>query len=115
MTHKEFFEVYTEIISKSCSKLRDDRFAAIVVGEVRDKKGCYVDLVGRTVQAFEDAGLRYYNEAVLVTAVGSLAMRLTRQFNAGRKMGKTHQNILIFVKGDSKKATARLEKIKSDL
>lgn len=42
------------------------------------------------------------NEAILVTAVGSLPIRITKQFVSGRKLGKTHQNILIFFKGDPK-------------
>lgn len=54
---------------------------------------------------FEAAGLRLYNEAILITAPGSLPIRVRRQFEAGRKLGKTHQNILVFVKGDARKAT----------
>ena len=60
--------------------------------------------MGDTVEAFRYAGLEYYNEAILVTAVGSLPIRVGKQFQAGRKLGKTHQNILVFVKGDGKKA-----------
>jgi len=41
----------------------------------------------------------------LVTSVGSLPIRVGRQFASGRKLGKTHQNVLVFVKGDGKKAT----------
>ena len=105
MPYKEFLEAYRDIIYKSCAKLKTDRFAAIVVGEVRNKNGEYYNFVGDTVQAFKDAGLVYYNEMILVTAVGSLPIRVGRQFEAGRKIGKTHQNILVFVKGDPKKAT----------
>jgi hypothetical protein len=75
-----------------------------VVGEVRDPKGVYRSFVQDTIAAFVDAGLDYYNEAILVTAVGSLPVRLGRQFDASRKMGKTHQNVLVFVKGDPKRA-----------
>lgn len=100
----EFVAAYREIIAKACARLREDRFAVFVVGEVRDKRGNYLDFVGDTVQAFRDAGLHYYNEAILVTAVGSLPIRAGRQFAAGRKLGKTHQNVLVFVKGDGKRA-----------
>jgi hypothetical protein len=41
-----------------------------------------------------------------VTAVGSLPVRTGKQFKASRKLGKTHQNLLVFVKGDPKKAAA---------
>jgi len=92
-------------IAKTCSLLKEDRFACFVVGDVRDKRGNYYNFVGDTVEAFRAAGLHYYNEAILVTAVGSLPIRAGRQFEAGRKLGKTHQNVLVFVKGDGKKAT----------
>jgi hypothetical protein len=47
-----------------------------------------------------------YNEAVLVTAVGSLPIRIGAQFTSGRKLGKTHQNVLVFYKGDPRKIKA---------
>jgi len=104
LSYPEFKNAYFEIIKKSCSLLRDNRFAAFVVGEVRDKQGNYYDFVGDTVQAFRDAGLEFYNEAILITSAGSLPIRAGKQFSSSRKLGKTHQNVLIFVKGDGKKA-----------
>lgn len=104
LAYPEFKAAYFEIIAKACAKLKPNRFAAFVVGEVRDAKGNYYDFVGDTVEAFRAAGLAYYNEAILITAVGSLPIRAGRQFAASRKLGKTHQNVLVFVKGDGKKA-----------
>ena len=104
MAYADFRAPYFAIIAKACARMREDRFACFVVGEVRDKKGNYIDFVGDTVQAFRDAGLHYYNEAILVTAAGSLPIRAGKQFSSGRKLGKTHQNILVFVKGDGKRA-----------
>jgi len=105
LKYEDFKPAYFEIIAKACSRLKQDRFACFVVGDVRDKKGNYYNFVGDTVEAFKAAGLNYYNEAILVTSVGSLPIRATKQFNSGRKLGKTHQNVLVFVKGDGKKAT----------
>lgn len=107
MKYEDFRTVYFEIIKKACDRLKPDSFACFVVGEVRDKKGNYIDFVGDTVQAFRNAGLSYYNEAILITCVGSLPIRAGKQFSSGRKLGKTHQNILVFVKGDGKKAADR--------
>ena len=101
-----FRAAYRAIIAAAVAALKPDRFACFVVGDYRDKKGFYCNFVGETVAAFEAAGARLYNEAILVTAVGSLPIRVSMQFSAGRKLGKTHQNILIFVKGDPKRATA---------
>ena len=105
LKYEDFKPAYFEIIAKSCARLKEDRFACFVVGDVRDKKGNYYNFVGDTVEAFRAAGLHFYNEAILVTSVGSLPIRVGRQFKAGRKRGKTHQNVLVFVKGDGKRAT----------
>lgn len=108
LDYPEFKKAYFEIIEKACKLLKNDRFACFVVGDVRDKKGNYYNFVGDTVEAFRAAGLEYYNEAILVTAVGTLALRAGRTFAASRKLGKTHQNILVFVKGNAKKAVEAL-------
>ncbi len=42
-------------------------------------------------------------------AGGRLAVRIGKQFKAARKLGKTHQNILVFCKGDPRKATDAIE------
>lgn len=104
LAYAEFAKAYREIIAAACGLLKQDRFACFVVGEVRDKHGRYYNFVGDTVEAFRAAGLHYYNEAILVTPVGSLQLRAGKQFTASRKLGKGHQNVLVFVKGDGKKA-----------
>ena len=38
------YVLLAEIIAKACARLKQDRFACFVVGEVRDKKGNYYDL-----------------------------------------------------------------------
>jgi len=99
MDFPKFMSTLKEIIKVSCDKLRDNSFACIVVGDYRDKQGFYRCFPQHTIKAFLDAGLKLYNEIILVTAVGSLPIRITKQFEAGRKIGKTHQNVLVFCKG----------------
>jgi hypothetical protein len=110
MDHKGFISAYRVIIAAAVIKLRMDRFACFVVGDFRDNKGFYRNFVSDTIGAFEDAGARLYNEAIIVTAVGSLPIRVGRQFEAGRKLGKTHQNVLVFCKGSPKLATQAVGK-----
>ena len=104
MDYDSFLVAYRAIIEAAVRRLADDRFVVWVVGEVRDRQGRYRNFVPSTIQAFEDAGARYYNEAILVTTPASLAIRATRPFLASRKLGKGHQNVLVFVKGDPKAA-----------
>ena len=106
MDYGDFKTAYGDIIKAAVDKLKPDRFACFVVGEVRGPDGAYLNFVADTIAAFEAAGARYYNEMILITMVGTLPVRAGRQFAAGRKIGKTHQNVLVFVKGDSKRATA---------
>lgn len=106
LPYAEFRAAYETIIKETCALLKPDRFAVFVVGDVRDKSGNYYGFPWHTIAAFENAGLRLYNEAILVTAVGSLPIRTGKQFRSSRKFGKTHQNVLCFVKGDGKRAAA---------
>lgn len=103
MEYNKFLEVYSSIIKKSVAKLKEDRFAVFVVSEVRDKKGFYRGFINDTIKAFENAGANYYNEIILVNSIGSLRLRAGRQFNSGRKIGRMHQNVLVFYKGNPKK------------
>lgn len=100
LPYPAFLEAYREIIRAGIGKLKENRFACFVVGDIRDKRGFYRNFVGDTVVSFQDAGAILYNEAILVTAVGSLPIRVGQQFAAYRKLGKTHQNVLVFYKGD---------------
>lgn len=111
LDYPDFRAAYATIIAETCRLLRDDRFACFVVGEVRDKRGNYLGFVPDTIAAFRDAGLNFYNEMILVTAAGSLPIRAGKQFAATRKLGKTHQNVLVFVKGDAKRATEAIGEV----
>ena len=105
MPYDKFLEAYCRAVAGACSLLLNNRFACFVVGDVRDERGLYRNFVSDTITAFRDSGLALYNEAILVTAVGSLPIRAGRYFSAARKLGKTHQNVLVFVKGDPRLAT----------
>jgi DNA modification methylase len=100
MEYGDFLVAYRAIIAAAVDRLRENRFACFVVGNFRDKAGFYHDLVGDTVRAFRKVGMGFYNDAILVVSVGSLPIRVRKQFQSSRKLGKTHQNVLVFYKGD---------------
>jgi hypothetical protein len=107
MEYPEFRAAYGQIIKKACSRLREDSFAVFVVGESRSKAGSYYGIVPDTVKAFEEAGVHFYNEMILVTQIASKALTVAEGFVKSRKIGKIHQNILVFVKGDPVKAAGK--------
>ncbi len=108
-TYKEFMAFYRLVFKQAAERLRDERFLVVKVGEIRDAKtGFYRNFVGDNVSLFMDLGLKYYNEMVLVTVAGSLPIRAAQHFQVQRKIGKTHQNVLVFWKGDN---TKRIQEI----
>ena len=103
MTPYEFNLKYSSIIGKLYAILKDNSYACFVVGNCRDKNGFMRDLVGKTIESFEDYGFKYYNEIILRNPVASASMRAKGNMKY-KKMVKVHQNVLVFVKGDPKKA-----------
>lgn len=103
--HGAFLMKYQSILAKSARMLSQDRFFIIVVGEYRDKRGVYRNFVGETVAALQSCGLDYYNEAILMQPAGTLPLRVGGYMTSSRKLGRCHQNVLVFVKGDPKAAT----------
>ena len=111
MDYVNFRNAYEDIIKLSAQRLKPNRFACFVVGDFRDKKtGNYRGFVADTIRLFKESGLQLYNDAILLTPPGSLPIRVSAQFDVSRKMGKTHQNVLVFVKGDAREATRVIRK-----
>jgi len=110
MGYEQFLDMYFAIIAACGRMLKSERHAIFVVGDVRDKNGFFVAFPEDTTAAFLAAGLKKYNSAILVTAVGSLPVRAGRQFRSGRKLGTTHQHVLGYYKGNDPRVVAALIK-----
>ncbi len=97
MNDEAFVAKYNSIIDKSCKLVKRGGCAVFVVGDLRDNKGYQKDFTGITKKAFIKAGMKLYNELILVEPVGTKAMTLERGFKNG-KLAKVHQNVYIFKK-----------------
>lgn len=115
MPHDEFFTIYRKILQKTYAKLKDNRFAVIVMGEVRGRDGNYIGTIPKTIEIMEQAGYEYYNEIILVNSAGTLPLRAGAAMRATRKIGKMHQNILVFLKGDAAAAVKEIGEIDAPL
>lgn len=101
-TYEEFMQMYRSIFEQCYAMLADDTFLVIKVGEIRDKKtGEYRCFVADNVKMFTDIGFAFYNDIVLVTPIGTAPIRANNAMRT-RKVVKTHQNILVFYKGNLK-------------
>lgn len=100
MNYADFIEAYGEIIAIACKKLKENRFAVFVVGDIRDSKGAYRGFVSETKRIFQGCGASLYNDIVLLNQYGTAPMRAAAHFKKSRKTTKVHQNVLVFFKGD---------------
>ena len=100
---REYDYVQGYLTGISLRKLKNDRFAAFVVGDIRDPDGFYRDFISDTIRAFEKHGAKLYNQLILLEQLGTVPLRARRQFMGLRKVVKVHQNVLVFYKGDTKK------------
>lgn len=105
MDYEKFISMLGVSVSKGFNSLRENRFACFVVTELRKKDGGYKGFVSDTINVFKKSGFVFYNDIVLVNQCSSAAIRTGRQFDQSRKVGKIHQNVLVFVKGDPREAT----------
>ena len=112
MDADSFDKKYYSILKKAAAKLKDNRFFAVVVSEVREqsvtgnyKIGKYKGLVWKTIRACEEAGLNFYNDMILFNSQHQASRVVNTYFERNRKVASVHQNILIFVKGNPDIAT----------
>ena len=108
-SYADFLEKYASILYKATQCLKDNSFFVIVVSEVREEprgieKSNFVGLVPDTIHILRDkCSLHYYNEIIIMNNIGSLPIRAPKYFNQSRKIGRMHQNCLVFYKGDLSK------------
>ena len=116
-TYKDFLRKYGAILKCSADLLSEDSFFVIVVSEVRaDQQDLthsqYLGLVPDTIKILQDScGLHYYNEIILENAIGSLPIRAPKSFDKTRKIGRHHQNILVFYKGKIEHIESKFGKV----
>jgi hypothetical protein len=111
---EEFREAMARVLADSAAMLRPDRFAVWVVGEYRTKQGVEAGFVSDMVVGARAAGLDLYNSAVLINSVGSAALRAQRIIRS-RKRTRVHQHVLVFCKGDPKRAAAACGRAEVDV
>lgn len=101
-TYEDFLEKYKQSLVVAFDRLADDSFAVIVVEEIRDKNGILYGFVPDTINAFKDIGFKYYNEMIMENRIMSLGVRCPKYFEQSRKVGRHHQQVLVFFKGNPK-------------
>ena len=97
------------VIEASLAVLRPDRFAVMVMGDRRyGKERRWAHLPHMMVESFEDHGALLHNDIVLLTSLGSKPQIARYAFERRRTLMPLYEHVLVFCKGDPKKATAAL-------
>jgi len=99
-SYATFLVKYKRIVANAVSLLRPKALSTFVVGNFRGKGGALELFHSDTISAFKEAGCSLYNDAVLTTSTGTAALRATRTMGSGAKLVPTHQNVVVFVKGE---------------
>lgn len=103
MKYEDFIAAYRDIIEKTAALLSENAFCAVVVSDIRDRKGMYRGFTSETIKAFADCNVKLYNDMVKLDTTCGAAVRVEKQFRDMRKVVRVHQNVLVFVKGDPRK------------
>ncbi|MBO0947543.1 hypothetical protein [Fibrella forsythiae] len=99
-TYQGFYAILDQAFTAAITCLKPGRFAVIVCGDVRDKKtGAYYRFPQDVVGTFVREGMYLYNELILIEQAGNGAIRANGQMKH-RKVVKTHQQVLVFYKGN---------------
>lgn len=105
--YKTFLHKYADILLKAEERLKKGGFFVVVVSDVREKlcnkdlaTGQYLGFVYDTMDILKFSGLKFYNELVLVNQAGTLPTRAYQPFRRSKKIGRQHQTVLVFYKGD---------------
>ena len=112
--YKDFLNILDNAFSGSIKCLKDNRFAVIVISNIRDKKGFYYNLVDDIKNIFIKNNMPLYNDMILLESLGTLPQRAGRWMK-NRKVGKCHQNVLVFYKGDPKKIQENFPEIEVNI
>lgn len=98
-TYYDFMRIIENAFTGAIKCLKDDRFAVVVCGDIRDKNGAYYGFPDDIKRIFLSNGCVLYNELILINPIGSAMLRCARLMR-NRKVTKTHQNVLVFYKGN---------------
>lgn len=113
-SYEAFIQILSNAFRSAINCLKDDRFAVITVGDVRNKKnGFYYDFAGDIKHIFSENGMLLYNELILIETGASTALRAAKYMDS-RKVAKMHQQVLVFYKGDPKNIKSNFKKIEYD-
>ena len=113
-TYEEFYAILDTAFERAVQCLKENRFAVIVAGDVRNhSNGAYYDFISDIKATFKRCGCLLYNELILVEPVGTARLRAAGYMRS-RKVAKVHQSVLVFYKGDTRQIPSNFPEVELD-
>lgn len=98
--YEDFLKILDNAFTSAIKCLKDNRFAVVVMSNVRGKNGAYHRISDDIKDIFEKNGMCFYNDIILINSVGTAALRVANSMK-NLKVGRSHQNVMVFYKGDT--------------
>ena len=99
-SYEDFLKILDNAFTASIKCLKENRFAVVVMSNVRGKNGAYHRISDDIKDIFEKNGMCFYNDLILINQVGTAALRASPTMRT-LKVWRTHQNVMVFYKGDT--------------
>lgn len=96
-----FLQILDNALTGAVQCLKKNRFAVIVMSNVRGGAGAYYDICSDITRIMQRNGLLLYNELVLLNCCGTAQIRAAN-YMRNRKIIRIHQEVLVFYKGNPK-------------
>lgn len=109
-SYADFIDVIKEAFRNAVDCLKSNRFAVVVVSDIRDSDGAYIGLPEDVIRMFMDFGCRLWNDIIYLHNDCHAWLRATQYMN-NRKVVRIHQRVLVFYKGKPQNITKHFPKL----
>lgn len=112
-TYREFMDIISAAFTRSIFCLKKNRFAVVIVSDVRSKDGAYTCFPEDVIGVFHKCGCLLWNDIVYLNNDGHAKLRAGQYMNR-RKVVRMHQRVLVFYNGRPGAITKYFDKITSN-
>lgn len=97
-TYHDYICLLSDAFEAAIQCLKSNRFAVVVISDVRDSSGAYLGLPEDVISIFRGNGCFLWNDIILLNNDSNAKLRASGYMNR-RKVVRIHQRILVFYKG----------------
>lgn len=101
-SYSDFLKIIDTAFTNAIKTMKPNRFAAVIVGDIRDTKtGYYYGFPEDIISIFKANDMGLYNRMILLTPFGTAQLRAERNMRL-KKPVNVYQQVLVFFNGNPK-------------